>query len=336
MAILRSFTPLVEPIALDEAFLDVARRAPHPRHRARDRAARSARRVRAETGLTVVGRRRHHQAARQAGAAISPSPTASSSSSRAPSSSSCTRSPVERLWGVGPGDRNAARRARRRDGRRPRRAPGGHARRARSATRTGRHLHALAWNRDERPVEPDQVGEVDRPRGDVPGRPHRPRRARPRGRAPGRRRRRRGCGPPGCAGRTVQLKVRFARLPHRSPGRAPSPSPPTSPPTSATVARALLDDGSTSADGVRLLGVSVQQLAPAAGRPASDRPFGARARRRDRRPDPTRPPTAPGRRSTGRRWSGRSTRCGPASVLAPSGPRRPEPRSGRPGSTRPR
>ena len=53
MTILRSFTPLVEPIALDEAFLDVAGVAPRPRHRARDRTVAIRARVQAETGLTV-------------------------------------------------------------------------------------------------------------------------------------------------------------------------------------------------------------------------------------------------------------------------------------------
>ena len=53
MEILRSYTPLVEPIALDEAFLDVAGVRRAPRHRARRSRVAIRARVRAETGLTA-------------------------------------------------------------------------------------------------------------------------------------------------------------------------------------------------------------------------------------------------------------------------------------------
>ena len=109
MAILRSYTPLVEPIALDEAFLDVggARRlhGTGPGDRGRDPRAR----VRAETGLTVsVGVATTKLLAKLASDLAKPDGLLVV----APGTELefLHPLPVERLWGVGPATRARAHR----------------------------------------------------------------------------------------------------------------------------------------------------------------------------------------------------------------------------------
>jgi DNA polymerase-4 len=269
MDILRSFTPLVEPIASDEAFLDVSGAA--RLHGSGPECAVAIRdRVRAETGLTA-----------SIGVATTKLLAKLASDSAKPDGLLVVEPgteldflhplPIRRLWGVGPaterrlavlgvrtvGDLAAV----------PERTLV-----ATLGEANGRHLHALAWNRDSRPVEPGRevksigceetfpVDLTDRDRlgtevvqlADRVGR---------RLRAASR------------AGRTVQLKVRYSGF--RTITRSRTMPEPTDLAVDITrVARDLLD-GVDVGDGIRLLGVTVQQLVPTgpsagAGPAASD------------------------------------------------------------------
>jgi len=266
-----SITPLVEGISLDEAFLDVsgARRLWGP---AADIAAAIRTRVLAETGLwcsvgvapsKFLAKLASEAAKPRAGPPGSPPTPGSGVKEVAPDEELAFLHPlpVEALWGVGPATR------RRLD---------------RFGVRTvgdlavlpevtlvgalgeshGRHLHALAWARDNRPVEPDRavksVGHEETYATDhfslaalreevlrlSDGVANRLREA-------------------GVAGRTVTIKVRFASFQTITRSRT-VPQPVEGGAGVARVALELLEAVDLS-PGVRLLGVSVSNLAPRPG-----------------------------------------------------------------------
>ncbi|HET6951058.1 MAG TPA: DNA polymerase IV [Acidimicrobiales bacterium] len=273
MAVFRSYTPLVEPLSLDEAFLDVT-----GVRRARGDGAAIGRAIRAEVrereGLTCsVGVAATKMVAKLASEAAKPRATPAGpvegSGVRviAPGDEQAFLRPLpaRALWGVGPATL---------------------ARLERFGVRTvgdiadlpeaaivgalgaanGRHLHRLARGVDPRPVEPDQKVMSIRHEETFPTDRHdaaalgrevvrmadavawRLRRA-------------------GLTARTVTLKVRFGdfRTITRS---ATAPVPLDEGPAVARHARALLD-GIDPAPGVRLLGVGVAGLAEGAARQLS-------------------------------------------------------------------
>ena len=254
MAILRSATPLVEPLSLDEAFLDVAGAerllgsGPAIGQWLRDR-------IRDELGLAA-----------SVGVAVTKMLAKIASDLAKPDGMLVVDPgtelevlhplPVGRLWGVGPATR-------RRLDRYGVVTIGDLARIPEATLVTtlgpalGAELHARAWNRDPRPVEPERptksVGHeetfavdcTDRARlGTDVARMADLVAARLRGL--------------GTAARTVQLKVRFPDF--ATITRAQTlPDPTDVAAVIADAARALLDSVDLG-DGVRLLGVSVSQL----------------------------------------------------------------------------
>ena len=258
MAILRSVTPLVEPLSLDEAFLDVAG-AGRTHGEPPTIAAALRAQIREEVWLTAsVGAATTKMLAKIASDLAKPDGVLIV----APGTELEVLHPlpVRRLWGVGPatherlerfgvvtvGDLAALPEA---------------TLVATLGPSAGRHLHALAWNRDERPVEPGRavksVGQEETFASDrhdrvelgreldrmVDGVTQRLRRA-------------------SLVGRTVQVKLRYhdfrtvtrAHTLDRATDLAAEVGP---------VARGLLD-GLELGDGVRLLGVSVSGLVDAA------------------------------------------------------------------------
>ena len=254
MTILRSVTPLVEPLSLDEAFLDVegARRTlgSGPEIGAVLRT-----RVRAETGLTA-----------SVGAATTKLLAKLASDLAKPDGLLVVEPgteleflhplPVTRLWGVGPatqqrlerfgvatiGDLAAV--------------PEDTLVRALGDS-LGRHLHALAWNRDDRAVEPDRpLKSVGHEETFAQDRTDRTGLERDLSRMADRVATRLRAGDH-CA-RTVQLKVRFHDF--KTITRSHTLSEPTDLADDiGRTARALLGAVDLGG-GVRLLGVSVSQL----------------------------------------------------------------------------
>ena len=254
MAILRSYTPLVEPIAFDEAFLDVAgvRRT----HGSGPEAGATIRaRVRDETGLVA-----------SVGAATTKLLAKLASDLAKPDGLLVVEPgtelaflhplPVQRLWGVGPATRRRLERL------------GVHtvgelaaipepALVAALGDAHGRHLHALARNDDPRPVETERpvksIGHEETFARDLTERADLVRelirmceRVAMRLRTEA------------LAARTVQLKVRFGDF--RTITRSHTlPEPTDLARDIQAEARALLDDVDCT-PGVRLLGVSAHQL----------------------------------------------------------------------------
>ena len=271
--VFRRFTPLVEGISLDEAFLDVsaARRlfGDGP-----DIAAAIRRVVAQEIGLTCsVGVAPRKLTAKLASEAAKP---LASVQGPVPGPGVVVvepedelaflhRLPVGALWGVGPAtlarlDRLAVK------------TIGDLAALPEAAvvgalgSANGRHLHGLAWARDDRPVVPEigvkSIGHEETFAVDHHGHDTLHREAVRLADAVAARMRR-----AGVAGRTVQLKVRFGdfRTITRS---ATVPEPLDTGTAVARVARRLLDAVDPS-PGVRLLGVSVSLLEPTTSRQLS-------------------------------------------------------------------
>ncbi len=254
MEILRSFTPLVEPLALDEAFLDVeGSRRIHGEPEAI--AAEIRRRVRADTGLAVsVGAATTKLVAKLASDLSKPDGLRVV----APGEELALLHalPVERLFGVGPATRKrleplsihtigdlASR--------------GKHELARAVGDNAAQRLLDLAWNRDDRGVEPERerksVGHEETFDRDVHGHDALARELDRMALEVAIRLR-----AAGVAARTVQLKVRFAGF--RTVTRSRTlPQPTDVGHQLATVARELLD-GVDLDRGVRLLGISGHQL----------------------------------------------------------------------------
>jgi DNA polymerase-4 len=254
MAILRSYTPLVEPIALDEAFLDVegARRL----HGTGPEIAVAIRtRVKAETGLTAsVGVATTKLLAKLASDLSKPDGLFVVE----PGTEVDLLHPlgVRRLWGVGPATERKLT------------ALGvttvGQLAALPEETlvqtlgrASGHHLHELAWNRDERAVVADQevksIGHEETFPADLHD--HAALEHRLVALADGVATRLRAAG---VAARTVQLKVRFGDFTTVTRSRT-LPEPTDLAAELRRVAGELLR-GLDVAPGVRLLGISGQQL----------------------------------------------------------------------------
>jgi DNA polymerase IV len=255
MAVLRSFTPLVEPLALDEAFLDVAgARRLHGTGPEIGAAIRT--RVREQTGLVAsVGVSTTKHVAKLASEEAKPDGLLVVDAG----TELAFLHPLDvgRVWGVGPATRKrldalgvqtvgdlAA-------------IPEDTLVHALGAAQ-GRHLHALAWNRDDRAVEPNRavksIGHEETFPRDITDRADLEREVLRMSERVGARLR-----DAGMAGRTVSLKVRYGDFRTITRSRT-SPEPTDVGAEVGSVARALLDAVDLGG-GVRLLGVSISQLA---------------------------------------------------------------------------
>jgi len=264
-----SFTPLVEGISLDEAFLDVAgaRRLFGP---AEHIAAVIRQRVRDETGLSCsvgvapsklvakLASRHAKPTASRAGIVAGPGVVVV-----APGEELAFLHPLDvtELWGVGPA---TAERLRSRGVRTiaDLAAVPVDALVSWLGTANGRHLHALAWGRDDRPVEPDRptrsLGHEETFAVDLVDRSALHREVVRQSDAVATRLRK-----ASLAGRTVTVKVRFNDFATITRSRT-LPEAVDVATDIAAVAGALLA-GVDAGTGIRLLGVSVSNLAAGGG-----------------------------------------------------------------------
>ena len=273
MAIFETFTPLVEPLSLDEAFLDVggARRL----HGSAERIGHAIRaRVLAEEGLTCsVGVAANKFLAKLATEASKPK---ASHQGTQPGTGVTVvwpgeelaflhPLPVEALWGVGPATRTRLDRL-------AVRTVGDLAALPEAAlvgavgAASGRQLHRLAHGIDDRSVEPDRkpksIGHEETFARDLRSREALGRELVRMGDAAATRLRGQGY-----AGRTVTLKLRYADFRTITRSRT-LPEPVSSGPAVVATARELLD-AIDLGPGVRLLGVSISQLVEGATRQRS-------------------------------------------------------------------
>lgn len=253
-AIFRSFTPLVEPIALDEAFLDVTG-AERLFGTGIEIGASIRARIRAETGLTAsVGVATTKLVAKLASEAAKPDGMRVVEPGG--ELAFLHPLPLRSLWGIGPateqrlarfgvitvGDLAAV----------PEESLVDALGRAH-----GHQLHELAWNRDERPVEPDRetksIGQEETFPRDVYDPEVLRAEARRLAERVGHRLREHGM-----AGRTVTIKVRYPDF--QTVTRSATVPEPTS--ASADIARQAVEllGRAELERGVRLLGVSVSNL----------------------------------------------------------------------------
>lgn len=254
MAVLRSFTPLVEPLSLDEAFLDVAG-ARRLHGTGPEIAAAIRARIRDETGLVAsVGIATTKHVAKLASEEAKPDGLVVVDAGT--ELGFLHPLDVGRLWGVGPATRRRLERL------------GVHTIGDLAALPEdslvhalgdahGRHLHSLAWNRDERAVEPHQpaksIGHEETFSRDVSDRAELERELARMAERVGARLRANDL-----AGRTVSLKLRYGDF--RTITRSRTSAEPTDVGAQiGATARALLESLHVG-EGIRLLGVSVSQL----------------------------------------------------------------------------
>ncbi len=268
MALFADVTPLVEPLSLDEAFLDV-RGALHGEDRAGAIAAELRRRVLEETGLTCsVGVAVNKFLAKLAGERAKPQP-----SLQGPVFGSGVHAirpgseleflhplPVRALWGVGPA--TEAKLAQLGIATVGELAAQHEPRLARAlGEASARHLHSLANGIDERPVTPDRelksIGHEETFGSDLFDRELLANRLRRMADAVASRLRSHHT-----AGRTVTVKVRFADFATVTRSLTLA-EPVNSAPLIARTACKLFD-GVVDERGIRLLGVSVSRLGEAA------------------------------------------------------------------------